>query len=341
VVVVTAPGKGKAFVQKLKDLGAGTTLVETSAAGNDVAQMALRNIIRRSKKILFVENDQSLLFNFLAGGPTGMLLNSHIRRNGMVSGFVGEDSRLAGRSFTTNHRTDMYAAYYGRLLYKKGLRLLPSSVIMANTYDPTTTDYYENTTAAISYAMVTDSARYGIYLNKKNYLKFYPQNGTNHFKAKGDQSVLILVNEGTETALASQAVSDNGAPRDYAGFASMHYVLLSGASILDAGVPVPSTDAPYEFEYPVVGVEHEFGVSSVKVFPNPSSNGIFNYSGNIPAARNVELTVVDLMGRRLQNEQHNGNEEQTVDLSGFPDGVYLLRIDNGKETLSIKVIKQR
>jgi cyanophycinase len=340
VVVVTAPGKGKTFVQKIKDLGGSAALVETMTASNDIHQMALRNIIRRSKKILFVENDTGLLFNFLAAGPTGILLNSHMRRNGMVIAFAGEDSRYAGRSFTTNHRTDGYAAYYGRLSYQKGLRLLPTSVIMANAFDPATTDYYENTTAAVSYAVVADSARYGIYLNKKNYVRYYQQDGRNHFKAMGDQSVLILMNKGTKAALASQPVNAGGPARDYTGFAAMQYVLLNGSAVLDAGVPIPLTDAPYAFEYPVVGVDNEFGLSSLRVFPNPSSDGVFSFSRDIPAPRNLELSIVDRVGRTLL-EQHGGSLEQAVDLSGFPDGVYILRIDNGKEISSMKVIKQQ
>jgi cyanophycinase len=340
VLVVTAPGKSKTFIQKIKDLGGRTTLVETATVSNDVSQMALRNIIRRSKKILFVENDNAMLFNFLAGGPTGILLNSHMRRNGMVIALVGEDSRYAGRSFTTNHRTDEYAAYYGRLLYQKGLRLLPTSFVMANTFDPANTDYYENTTAAVSYAMVADSTRYGIYLNKKNYVKFYQHDGRNHFKAMGDQSVLVMVNRGTEAALASQPVSAGSPARDYAGVAGMRYVLLNGSAVLNAGVPVPSTDAPYEFEYPVVGVDHEFGLSSLRVFPNPSSNGIFSLSRDIPASRNLELSITDIMGRTLF-EQHGGSVKEAVNLSGYPDGVYLIRIDNGKEKHAMKVIKQR
>jgi len=324
VVVITAPGKGKAFMQKIKDLGGRTMLVETAAAANDVGQMTLRNVIRRSTKLLFVENDQNLLFNFLAGGPTGALLNGHMRRNGMVVAFVGEDSRLAGRSFTTNHRTDTYAAYYGRLNYKTGLRLLPTTVIMANTYDPNTTDYYENTTAAISYGMVTDSARYGVYLNKKNFLVLDQQNGRNYFKAKGGQSVLVLVNSGTATALAAQPVEAGKSPRQYAGFASMRCVLLNGGSTLRTGAVVPSNDAPYTFEYPVVGVVSEFGRSSLQVFPNPSSNGIFNLTGEVPASRNLELAIVDVMGRTLHTQPCSDH----VDLSGFPDGVYVLKFDD-------------
>ncbi|HTF18622.1 MAG TPA: T9SS type A sorting domain-containing protein [Chryseolinea sp.] len=339
VLVVTAPGKGKSFAQKITDFGGRAVVVETSSALNDISQLDLRNTIRRSTKVLFAENDDNLLFNFLNGGPTGALLRTHIRRNGIVSAFTGEDSRYAGRSFTTNHRSDQYAAYYGRLTYRKGLSLLSSSVIMPNTFDAKTSDYYENTTAAVSYAMLADSARYGIYLNSSNYLKFYQQGDRNHFKAMGGQSVLILMNSGTEGALASQPVTDGGMPRDYAGFVSMQYVLLNGSAVLDAGVPFVVPDEAYEFEYPIVGVEHELDQSSLHAFPNPSPSGTFRLSGNPHIFQKLELTVIDLMGRVLEKQQLT-SLEQAVDISEFRDGVYLLRIDNGKETVFIKLVKQ-
>ena len=337
VVVVTAPGKGKTFTQKIKDLGGGTLVVETSAAQNDAGKLDLRNSIRKATKILFVENDDNQLFDFLNGGPTGMLLYEHIRRNGIVSAFAGEDSRYAGRSFCANHRQDQYAAYYGRLTYRKGLRLLPSSTIMANTFDPATTDFYENTTAAVSYAMVADSTRYGIYLNQKNTLNFYQQSGRNYFKAGGSQSVFILTNAGSEGELASVPVSTGGLPRNYSGFSAMHYVLLSGALTLRAGIPVVTDDPPYEFEYPVVGVESESDQSSFQVFPNPSASGIFRFSEN-EVPEGAELSVVDMMGRTLVRERMSAGVGM-LDISSAGDGMYMLRIKRGAETICKKLIK--
>lgn len=338
VVVVTAPGRGKTFAQKVKDLGGNAMLVETSVALNDIGQIDVRNAIRRSGKVLFAENDDDLLFSFLNGGPTGSLLRSHLHRNGMVTAFAGEDSRYAGRSFTTNHRTDKYAAYYGRLTYRKGLSLLPSSVIMPNTFDANTTDYYENTTAAVSYALLADSARYGIYLNSGNYFRFYQQDGRNHFRAVGDQSVLILMSNGTHGALASQPVSDGGPARDYAGFASMRYVLLNGALILDAGVPFVANDETYEFETAVVAVEHEIDQSSLHVFPNPSRDGTFVLSGNLRIPQQLKFTVSDLTGRTLKTHEVV-SQDNVVDITDLADGVYLLRVNNGKETSCIKLVK--
>lgn len=341
VVVVTATGKGKAFSQKVQDLGGRTLLVETSAAFNDVSQRDLRNAIRRAKKILFAENDDDVLFNFLANGPTGALLRSHIRRNGMVTAFAGEDSRYAGKSFATNHLTDQYAAYYGRLTFRKGLRLLPSSVIMSNTFDLNTSDYYENTTASVSYAMVADSAAYGIYLNRNSYLRFFQSSGHNVFKSKGDLSAVLLVNRGTTAALASQPVASGKAARQYAGFRSMRMVVLNTGNTFDAGVPVPSVDAPYEFENLVVATDPDLSRPSVKVFPNPSANGIFSLWWNVAPSGKVELSVVDAMGRTLMQERRHMATEDVVNMSAFPEGVYVLRVNTGAGIVTHKVIKQQ
>jgi cyanophycinase len=339
VVVVTAPGKGKTFAQKIINLGGRTLLVETSASSNDISQLDLRNAIRRSGKILFAENDDILLFSFLYGGPTGELLRSHLSRNGMINAFVGEDSRYAGKSFTTNHRMDQYAAYYGRLMYRKGLSLLSTSVIMANTFDSNTTDFYENTTASVPFAMVNDSARYGVYLNARNFLKFYQQDGHNYFKAAGSQSVIILINNGTRTAVAEQSVSNGASARDYAGFTSMQYVLLSGAQSIQAGIPIIKQDPPYAFEHPIVGVDPEFNQSSIQAFPNPSRDGRFQLSGFSGGSERVTLVVSDLMGRKVK-EQQIDEQDEPVDISSLSDGVYLLRVGNAKGATVLKLFKQ-
>ncbi|MBL0745274.1 T9SS type A sorting domain-containing protein [Chryseolinea lacunae] len=340
VVVVTAPGKAKPFIQKIQDLGGRTLLVETSAPFNDTEQRDLRNAIRRARKILFVENDDDALFNFLANGPTGLLLSSHMRRNGMITAFAGEDSRYAGKSFVTNHLTDQYAAYYGRLNFRKGLRLLPSSIVMSNTFDLNTSDYYENTTASVSYAMVADSTAFGIYLNRNGCLKFSQTAGRNVFKAKGDLSAIILVNRGTTAALASQPVSAGKAARNYAGFTSMRLVMLNNNNTFDAGVPMPTVDAPYVFENLVVGTAPDLNRPSLKVFPNPSANGIFSLLWNVAPPGKVELSVVDAMGRTLVQEKRLMEDENVVNVSALPDGVYLLRVNTGTGIVTHKVMKQ-
>ncbi len=330
IVVVTAEGKAGTFIQRLNDMGAPVILVETTPTNNDIGQIELRNNIRRAKKVLFVENDDNTLFNFLSEGPTGTLLRELIKRNGIISAFVGEDSRYAGESFVTNHLSDAYAAYYGRLNYEPGLSLLPSTTIMSNTFDASTTDFYENTTASIPFAMVSDSVKYGVYLNRKSYLRFYQEEHVNYFHATGDLSTMILINAGTEASFA--------ATRDYVGFSSMQYVLLNGDVKIKVGEPQPSVDESFEFEQPVVGIENEVDKFSPKIFPNPSGTGMFHISSDFihPSA---SLTVSDFTSRILVNEQWNSDIAQRIDLSSFANGIYYLTVRYGNKQYTLKMLK--
>ncbi|HEY3402516.1 MAG TPA: Type 1 glutamine amidotransferase-like domain-containing protein [Ohtaekwangia sp.] len=337
IVVVTAPGKAKSYIQRLEALSVNHVVVETSASANADAEIDMRNVIRDSKKILFAENDDEKLFDFLKDGPTGKLLEQHIRRNDRVVVFIGEDSRYAGSVFVTNHLSDPFAAYYGRLVYRPGLGLLRSSVIMSDTYNQSDDDFYENTTAAVSYAMVADSLKYGIYLNRNSYLRFYQEANRNYFQARGNLSTLLLINAGTNTAFERQPVDGTGSTRQYVGFETMQCVLLNGASRIEVGTPFITPDQPYEYETPVLDTEHDYDAEVLSIFPNPSSEGCFYLSTNI---RNlITITLIDFTGRQLWRKVCNGSEHSLLDLTAYPAGPYVVMITSGSKTLIRKISK--
>lgn len=334
IAVVTAPGKGHAIIEKLIALGADVVIIETTEASNAASRTRLRNDIRQSKKVLFVENNDETLFDFLNDGPTGQLIYNHIRRNNIVSAFVGEDSRYAGKTFVTNHLSDPYAAYYGELEFREGLALLKTSSVMSNTCDEFTSDFYENTTAAVPYAMISDKLKFGIYLNRNSYLKFFQQGGINTLKSQGDFTTIIAVNSGTRAALASRPVNTQGDIRNYAGFSEMKYVLLHGNEQLVAGIAQPSNDDPYVPE--VITATPEDEVLSLKVFPNPSKNGIFQVRMN-PISFPYTMTVSDPVGKIL--EARAVAENDVVDLSSCAPGMYYLTIISGKKKYTLKLIR--
>ncbi len=340
VIVVTAPGKGTSFIQRLRtNIGLVVTVVETSANYNHADSLFIRNTIRKSKKVLFVENNDDALFSFLQGGPTGSLINSHIRRNKIVTVFIGEDSRYAGKKFVTNHKSDVYAAYYGRLAYRDGLALLPTSTIMSNTYDASSTDYYENTTAAVPYSIVNDKLKYGVYLNRNSYLHFFQNDGVNYWRSTGTFPTLIILNSGTPATFVSQPVNSGGASRNYAGFLAMRMVLLHGVATLKAGVAQPTTDPPYVFESPVLSAGEGLNQISLKVFPNPSESGIFHLSSLDAQRGNRTVVVSDNLGRQIQTAIYTGQTEPVIDLSAQKAGVYFITVISNQQRHTLKVIR--
>lgn len=70
----------------------------------------------------------------------------------------------------------------------------------------------------------------------------------------------------------------------------------------------------------------EYGLS-MDVYPNPS-DGTFMLTYSLDANRDIELSVVDLMGRQVTDAmQLNGlSGNQALDLSSEADGIYILRI---------------
>lgn len=334
VLVITSPGNGQAFIEEIKSLGVEPVVVELTDDDNAVSRTRLRNHIRKTKKVLFVENDDDALFDFLDNGPTGQLIYSHIRRNGMINAFVGEDSRYAGKTFVTNHLADALAAYYGELEFRQGLSLLQTTSVMSNTYDEFTADFYENTTAAIPYAMISEKLHYGIYLNRNSYVNFSQQAGINVLKSEGEFTTIIAVNSGTPARLAFKPVNAQGDIRNYAGFSEMKYVLLNGTEQLFAGIAQPSADEPYVPE--VVTATQEDEVLSLKVFPNPSRNGIFQVRIS-PMAFPTTMTVSDTVGKILQNTAVGEND--VVDLSSCAPGMYYLTVVSGEKKYTLKLIR--
>lgn len=335
ITVITAPGKGTAIIDRLRTLGAFAVVIETSAESNQESKTVLRNLVRKSKKVLFVENEDQALFDFLNTGPTGELVYNHIRRNEMITACIGEDSRYAGQTFVTNHLEDGYPAYYGELNFETGLGLLKTSTIMSNTYDASTTDFYENTIAAVPFAMISSELKFGIYLNRNTYLKFYQQGESNFWESTGSFSTIVAVNAGTTADFASQPVNGAGATRNYVGFSTMRYVLLNGPQQLAAGTPQPTVDEPYTPE-PVITETAEEEVLSLKIFPNPSENGIFHVR-IAPVHSDYVMKVSDSLGKIIQVQK--SAEYNVVDLSSCTQGMYYLTLISDTKIITLKLIR--
>lgn len=338
IVIVTSNGGGKSYISKLTSLSIPIIVVETTEDNNLVANASLRNQIRRSKKILFVENSWPSLRAFLADGATGQLLNEHIRRQNVVTAFVGNDSRLVGKVFTSNNLQDQYSAYYGKLTYDNGLGLLSTTIVMPDTYNISSSKYYENNTAAISYGLVKHNLAFGIYLNRQGVLKFYQVDGKNYFSARGNLSTPILVNEGTQAELASQIVNNSGATRNYVGFRDMHFSMLNGWSSIEVGIPTDNTDEPYIYEEVVTGIRtNSFGEKQF-VYPNPSSNGLFYFNAQSSSHPSHFAALHNIQGELIA-QWSDSPASLTLDLTGYPSGVYILFVKSGESMLTYRLIK--
>jgi hypothetical protein len=90
------------------------------------------------------------------------------------------------------------------------------------------------------------------------------------------------------------------------------------------------------------GIQNEAENSIDLVYPNPS-NGNVHLLLPEPGTGSFLYSVYDMTGRFLQSGSFDGSGEKKVvqlDLTHYPQGIYLLRLDNGKTIYENKIVIQ-
>jgi cyanophycinase len=189
------------LVDKINTIYSPTTFVIDINNGNNLPSSDFST----PNKILFYENNWDILNDFLNNTTNGNILKTKLRDNVTVTAFAGQDSKFVGTTFCSNIHDNIYGSYYGELEFKKGLNLIKSSIFMPNTFDKYTSDYYENTQSAVTWAMVNDTLKYGVYLPYNGYL-LIKQNGVYKVVHQRGVPPIILMNNGTKVNTTSSYV---------------------------------------------------------------------------------------------------------------------------------------
>ncbi|RED43238.1 putative secreted protein (Por secretion system target) [Winogradskyella eximia] len=84
----------------------------------------------------------------------------------------------------------------------------------------------------------------------------------------------------------------------------------------------------------------ETNLEKNKLFPNPSSNGIFQLK-LVEDYAEVKISIANMSGRIIQNSSHQKlGKKVTIDLSQFSTGIYVVNIvTDGKRLEPIKAVK--
>ncbi|MEY3342997.1 MAG: hypothetical protein RL090_681, partial [Bacteroidota bacterium] len=80
--------------------------------------------------------------------------------------------------------------------------------------------------------------------------------------------------------------------------------------------------------------------TGISVFPNPGS-GLFNLDVMMDRSAEIQVVLMDSKGSIIIDSQYNmtrGLNRRQLDLTGYPKGVYQLRVNDGLSTKTIKVV---
>jgi len=323
ILVLTGDQKlAEAYKTKLLELGVEQVnifLIDLEY-GNDAN---LANHINQATKILFLKNGFTLFSSFMTT-PNGKLLQKQIKRDHMITAFVGEDARLAGKTVVDNYLA-LYASYYAELSFGKGLSLLKHTVLMPDTYlNP---DVFENTATAVPYAMARDTLKYGIWLTNHNYMKYTPVEGKATLTGYGTAPVMVLANAGTQAGFSRHTASGSTGtlPRMVAGFEHLQLTLTDYTTPYIMGNTQPAR------------IHDMDDIKSPVISPNPVHDELtmrWNSSGD-------EWEITDLYGQIVKQGKAWNNPER-IDVSIFRPGLYIMIFKNEQKSqfTALKFVKE-
>ncbi|MCB0662551.1 MAG: DUF2341 domain-containing protein [Saprospiraceae bacterium] len=94
------------------------------------------------------------------------------------------------------------------------------------------------------------------------------------------------------------------------------------------GFPVITTGQEVQL---ITSTKELSGINSFECFPNPVTNTIrFNYEN----PGNITLTITNNLGKQV----HNQSDLQSLDISQWPAGWYIVKLKDGEKTISKKIV---
>jgi photosystem II stability/assembly factor-like uncharacterized protein len=94
---------------------------------------------------------------------------------------------------------------------------------------------------------------------------------------------------------------------------------------------------------PPVGIDEPGLAGALNIYPNPVNNNLYIQLTE-KKGMNISLSITDLLGKTVLNQEFglaNLNETKAIEVSNLRDGIYMLRISDGSNTYTRKIIINR
>jgi hypothetical protein len=157
----------------------------------------------------------------------------------------------------------------------------------------------------------------------------------NSFNTEQDNDKIQVYDLGTSALLATWSGNYTNMPAPLESTTgSVMLIWTSNASVRGDG---------WEITYsPMVGTEEVAPFHELLVYPNPATQ-LVNVEFNMNEPQNVTIELLSLQGNILSKDALNyfkGQYANTIDVSAFAKGIYLLRLKSDKGTAVKKIVVQ-
>lgn len=110
--------------------------------------------------------------------------------------------------------------------------------------------------------------------------------------------------------------------------------------VLECTYPRPGTDQIIRTEVALAEGFNDLNSAPYQVYPNPAENIVnIKLSAGL-LSKTAAITMTDLSGKIIFQQQQVAKEVTAIDLNGLSDGAYFIIITSGNDRYTAKVIKQ-
>jgi len=268
-----------------------------------------------STKFVLLENEYDTLKNFFDNHPNGISLLPRLAQN---SYWVGDNAMYPTSIVFKNFKAN-YQAYYGNIEIKKGLGILNSISLFPYAFSNDID--VENGASILPYAMLKDTVNKGFYLNGDVCLNIYQRSGLEiYLKFVGNfPAVQLEANGPTKRKFSNTSATGIGNPRMVAGFDNLTFSTLCNNDSLLIGILTP--------------VKSNNLNEKLVLFPNPAQNKISVETSQL----NQTIEIFDSSGS-LKYRTKSALLKTEIDLVGYNNGIYFIKISDGINIKSQKFI---
>jgi hypothetical protein len=243
--------------------------------------------------------------------------------------FFGKSGKIAGKFYTDNLYSDIYAGYRGRMTNNIGLDLFGEMLFEPTLFDDS--DYYENRMSSVLWGMMRNRKRFGVYLDG-NTMSVFDSN-EKIVRSYGSMPPIYIDASQTSWVDSSTFVASGGVgPRQVVAMNNLRFNITTydnyGYSIqlgkFEDGLSVDDNtkSKPNDFElfqnYP-----NPFNPTTSIRFRIKSTSG-----GGL-----VSLRIFDCLGREIaelvNREMNPGLYEIGFDGNNLSSGIYLCKLASG------------
>jgi cyanophycinase-like exopeptidase len=323
VLIITGTNTDHAntYRQALMSAGISTVNVSQALPANQT-NTELQQWIQQAHLIIFVRNSYQTLYDFVnSGSGNGQLLHEKINTYGAA--FIGDNSRFAGAyAVSDNYLTNPSASFHGQLNFNPGLNLLKTMVIMPNTY-LYDTDFFENTTSAIPWAMLDKQVQRGVWLTVRNFMIYEAQGLDRVITVYGESPAMILTAQEGGYDLNAHLFRN----RQVGGFEYMDFQTLLFPEYLKVGEGVYGLGQPLQSQSLSAAWDAASRTISVFYDAKTSANSriqLYSVSGQLILSESLHLNA-NTQVHRIRTPQ-------------LPNGLYLLSLQNNDGLFRAKLV---